>query len=157
MIVYRKATLEDLQTIWNRSIADNPEDLRYLRWKEEFISRNQCNQAATFVVVSDDTPVGEVTLEYHQNGSRKILADGKQCAYVQALRIRREYEGQGHVSKLMRCMESYARKQGYSHLCIGVEAAETRNLGIYLHWGYNELVMYEVEDNELILFYKKRL
>ena len=26
MFCYRKATLEDLETIWNRSIAENPED-----------------------------------------------------------------------------------------------------------------------------------
>ena len=157
MIVYRKATLEDLETIWNRSIAENPEDPRYLRWKKEFIYRNQCNQAATFVVIVDNVPVGEVTLEYHQKGNRAILADGREFAYVQALRIRKEYEGKGLVSKLMQCMESYARNLGFCHLCIGVEAAETRNLGIYLHWGYNEFVMHEVEDDVLILFYKKRL
>lgn len=40
---------------------------------------------------------------------------------------------------------------------LGVEAKETRNLSIYFHWGYNVFVMSEIEDGELVLYYKKTL
>lgn len=157
MFAYRKATLEDLETLWNRHIAENPKDDRYLRWKRDFIERNRLDQAATFVVVRDGEPVGEVTLAHHQNGTRSLLADGKSTGYIQALRIRKEYEGQGHVSRLMRALEAYARELGYSTLTIGVEATETRTLGMYLHWGYDQFLMSEMDDGELVLFYAKDL
>ena len=157
MIAYRKATLEDLERIWDYNISENSGDDRYLRWKEQFISRNQNAQAATFVTVMDGEPIGEVTLEYFQSGSRTALADGENTGYVGALRIREEFEGLGYVSKMMRFMEAYSKNIGFTSLTIGVEAAETRNLGIYLHWGYDEFVMSEVEDGVLILFYKKKL
>lgn len=157
MVAYRKASMEDLERIWAYNIADNPGDDRYLRWKEQFISRNGNNEAATFVTVIDGDPVGEVTLEYRTVGSRAILADGSTTAYVTALRIRKEFEGLGYVSKMMRTMERYAKDLGFTQLSIGVEAAETRNLGIYLHWGYDKFLMSEVEDGTLILFYAKEL
>ena len=160
MFFYRKATLEDLEQIWDRQIRDNPEDPRYLRWKQEFISRNADNLAATFVVTADSVPVGEVTLDYFASGysgSREKLADGKKKAYVTALRIQEKFEGQGHVSKLMQVMEDYAIRSGFCQLTIGAEAAETRNLGIYLHWGYEQFVMSELDGGELVLFYAKNL
>ncbi|MBQ9768086.1 MAG: GNAT family N-acetyltransferase, partial [Lachnospiraceae bacterium] len=68
-----------------------------------------------------------------------------------------EFEGQGHVSELMACVEEYAKEQGIQALTIGVEAAETRNLAIYLHWGYDSFVMSETEDEALVLYYRKAL
>lgn len=160
MICYRKATLEDLEKLWNRQISDNPDDPRYLRWKQEYITRNISNQAVTFLVVSEDEPVGEVTLDFFANsysGCRERLADGKTSAYVTALRIQERFEGQGHISKLMHLMEDYAAKMGFSQLTIGVEASETRNLGIYLHWGYTQFIMSEIDCGALVLFYAKKL
>ena len=160
MFVYRKATLEDLETLWDRQIAENPDDPRYLRWKQEFILRNRSQQAVTFVVVADGDPVGEVTLDFFASGysgNRQRLADGKHTAYVTALRIREELEGQGHASKLMQILEKYAANAGFSQLTIGVEAVETRNLSIYLHWGYDQFVMSEIDGGELVLFYAKAI
>ena len=54
-------------------------------------------------------------------------------------------------------MEEQAKAMGFSRLTVGVEAAETRNLGIYLHWGYNRFVMHEIDGGELVLFYEKTL
>lgn len=157
MIWYRKATLEDLHTLWDRHIRENPEDPRYLRWKREFIDKNVSGAGATFVILDGDVPVGEVTLDYRTSGNREKLADGVTSAYLCALRIRKEYEGKGYISQLMRTVEAYAFEKGLHRLTIGVEAAETRNLSIYLHWGYDKLVMWEEEDCELILFYGKEL
>lgn len=159
MIHYRKASLEDLEQIWNRSIADNPDDPRYIRWKQQFIDDNQTGAAATFVICIDGDCVGEGTLllspECRAIRGRTSLCDGKISANINALRIRKEFEGQGHISKLMTAMETYAKSIGITAITIGVEASETRNLSIYLHWGFDRFVMHEVEDGELVLYYSK--
>lgn len=161
MIDYRKATLEDLEQIWDRSIANNPDDDRYLRWKQQFISDNQSGAAATFVICIDGNCVGEGTLLLSPNcraiRGRTCLCDGFSSANINALRIRKEFEGQGHISKLMATMEHYAKSIGLTALTIGVEAAESRNLAIYLHWGFDQYLMHEEEDGALVLYYQKCL
>ncbi len=156
-MVYRQATLADLEMLWDRNISENPEDARWLRWKQEFIGRNLRQEAVTFAVLDGDDPVGEVTLEYHKTGARAVLADGSTTGYVTALRIRPSYQGKGYVSSLVALMEDHARQRGIRTLTIGVEAAETRNLGIYLHWGYDRFLMAEEDDGALVLFYGKDL
>ena len=56
---------------------------------------------------------------------------------------------------MMKEMELYAKSIGVTRLTIGVEAAEARNLGIYLHWGFALFLMHEVEDGALVLYYGK--
>lgn len=156
---YRLATPQDLECIWNKNIAENPEDARWEQWKEEYIRYNRTGMAQTYVVVCDEEPVGECTLilspECKAVRGRLELANGINAANINALRIAKEYEGQGHISKLMACVEDYAKEQGIMALTIGVEAKETRNLAIYLHWGYDTFVMSETEDDELVLYYRK--
>ena len=47
---YRPATRRDLEQIWDMNIAQNPDDPRWIRWKEEYIAYNQSGMAQTFVV-----------------------------------------------------------------------------------------------------------
>lgn len=161
MIGYRKATSEDLEKIWDSHIAQNPDDSRYIRWKKQFMDDNECNAAATFIIVVDDAPVGEGTLllspDCRAIRGRTDLCDGKHTENINALRIQKDWEGQGHISSLMKEIERYAKSIGISRLTIGVEAAETRNLEIYLHWGFRQFIMHEVEDGELVLYYGKDL
>lgn len=158
---YRKATAADLEVLWDRSIAENPGDERYLRWKEQFLSDNRTGSAATFAVVIDGDPVGEGTLLFSPAcraiRGRLQLADGKTTANINALRIRKEYEDRGHISTLVKRMERYAADQGYTQLTIGVEASEARNRAIYAHWNYVNLILEETEDGETVLYYEKRL
>ena len=160
MICYRKATLVELEQLWDKEIRENPNDPRYIRWKGSFLERNRSGRAATFLVFDAENAVGQVTLDFFADGysgNRAPLADGVTTAYVNSLRIGKEYEGNGYVSRLMRSMEDWARENGITRLTVGVEAAETRNLAIYLHWGYTQFVMAEEDDGELVLFYAKSL
>ncbi len=158
---YRLATPQDLEIIWNKNIAENPEDGRWGHWKEEYIRYNSTGMAQTYVVVCDEEPVGECTLiispECKAVRGRLELADGKKNANINALRIAKKFEGRGHISKLMAYVEESAKAQNIETLTIGVEAKETRNLGIYLHWGFDKFVMSETEDDELVLYYRKEL
>lgn len=161
MLEYRIATRNDLEKIWNMNIADNVGDDRWKQWKDEYVSYNQSGKAATFVVLCDGVPVGEGTLLFSADckavSGRPSLVDPSTTANINALRIRKEFEGNGYISALVRMMERYAAEKGYTRLTIGVEAKETRNLAIYLHWGYNEFVMSEVDDGELVHYYAKKL
>ena len=159
--VCRVATRDDLERIWDKSIADNPGDDRYIRWKQTFIADNEAGRAVTFVVLHGEEPVGEGTLilstECRAVRGRPALANGREVANVNALRIDRRFEGQGHISALMRTLERYAEAHGITRLTIGVEAAEARNLSIYLHWGYRTLVHHETDEGALVLYYEKTL
>lgn len=158
---YITATEELLKTIWKKNIRANSEDKRWVKWGEEAIANHLSGRARTFLVLFRGEPVGEGTLLFSADCSairgRLTLADGRESANINALRIEKEHEGKGHISKLVQLMERNAAECGYRKLTIGVEAKETRTLAIYLHWGYTELVHAETEDNSLVLYYAKKL
>lgn len=159
--VYRKASLTDLEKIWDKNIKAHKGDKRWIKWKNEMIENNRNSKAATFVIICDYEPIGEGTLllspKCRAIRNRKKLCNGKETANLNALRIQKEYENKGHISKLVKEIEKYALLSGYSYLTIGVEAKETRNLAIYLHWGYNEFIMSAKEAGELVLYLRKKL
>lgn len=161
MIEIRKATREDLERLWDRSIEENPGEECWVRWKRQFIDDNESGAAVTFAVIMDGEPVGEGSLlfspECRAVRGRLELADGNTAANINALRIRKELEGRGHISALVKEMERYAATLGYTRITIGAEAVESRNLAIYLHWGYNDFVTTEGEGRELVLYYGKDL
>ena len=159
MFTCTPATPDKLREIWDYNIADNPGDARWIRWGDAAIADNASGRTKTFLVLKDGEPVGEGTLIFDPACSairgRTDLADGKTVTNVNALRIRKEYENQGHISALMKLMEQYAKEHGFTRITIGVEAKEARNLAIYLHWGYRDFILHEIEDDELILYYGK--
>lgn len=158
---YATATLEGLERIWEKNIENNREEKEWVAWRQEYIDYHMSGMSRTFLVSVDGEPVGEGTLLFAPQcrpiAERSCLADSRKTANINALRIEKAYEGQGHISRLVRDMEDYARKAGYERLTIGVEAHMTRNLAIYLHWGYRELVLWEVEDGTLVLYFAKDL
>ncbi len=156
---YHPASPDELDQLWARTIASNPGDDRWKRWRDEYIQYNQTGAAKTFVVTADGIPVGEGTLLLSPDCAaihgRLDLADGKNTANINALRIHEDYEGKGHISHLVKQMEAWAKEQGIATITIGVEAQESRNLGIYLHWGYQRLVCHDIENGVLVLYYAK--
>lgn len=156
-----QASPDKLKEIWDYNILTNSDDHRWIRWGQQAMEDNRTGRTKTFLILCNGEPVGEGTLIFDPScsaiGGRLSLADGKLITNVNALRIRKEYENQGHVSAMMKVMEQYAREQGYTRITIGVEAKETRNLGIYLHWGYTEFICHEFDDGELVLYYGKSL
>ena len=161
MITYRIATQEDLEKIWNKDIAKNNNDELWIRWKDQYIHYNKTGMATTFVAKNNDEPIGQITVLFSPDCSavknRPMLCDGKTTANMNAFRIDKKYEGQGHISNLVKMAEKYAKQKGIRFLTIGSEAKESRNLAIYLHFGYLEFITSFVEDNELVLFYRKQI
>ncbi len=161
MFIYRKANLKDLNTIWDKDIKENKDDKRYIKWKESFINSNKNGDIVTFVVLNDGDPIGQCTIVLNVNNikfkCKNFLCDGKEKAYLSTIRIEKQFEGQGHISKLVKTVEDFARKKGFYYLTIGVEAKESRNLAIYLHFDYTNFITSELDDDTLILFYQKSL
>ena len=160
-MVYRIASIDDLNKIWDKNIANHPNDLRWVRWKQEYINYNKNKEAITFVVVDVDEPIGEMTLVLKPTvkavlGKDKLCVEGE-IANMNAFRIDKHYEGQGHISKLHSIIVDYAKQMGIKKLTIGVEANETRNIAIYLHFGYNKYIGHEIDkdDGALVLYYEK--
>ena len=146
---YEEASIANLELKWDKNIADNVGDDRWVTWKTQVIEDNKNNKCKTFVVLYGEEPIGEGTLVF-----------SSQSVEVNALRIDRQYEGRGHISKLVKVMEQYAKNRGYKTAKIGVELSETRNISIYFHWGYDTFVkseISEIEEEGLILFYSKDL
>ena len=158
---YKIADMNELKLIWEKNIADNPGYPNWPSWRDIYVGYNEKQMATTFIVTADGMPVGEGTLiqspECGAAIGRPEIADGHSVANVNALRIDKQYEGQHHISRLVRMIEAHARSLGYERITIGVEAKETRNLAIYLHWGYTRLVRWDIEDDELVLYYEKPL
>ena len=164
-MIYRLATLEDLNNVWDKDIDNNQNDSRYIRWKKEYIDYNLNDEAKTFVAVNGNEVIAQITLILKTNVkaiiNKEKLCDGKSICNMNAFRCDKEYEGNGHISKLVKLAEKYAKDIGYTYITIGSEARETRNLSIYFHFGYNEFLMSEIDDSEedspLVLYYGKSL
>ena len=164
-MIYRLATLEDLNNVWDKDINRNPDDERWKRWKQEYIDYNNSGSAKTFVALDNNEVIAQITVVFKQDvkavKGKDKLCDGKSIANMNAFRCDKEYEGQGHISKLVKLGEEYARSIGYSYMTIGSEARETRNLSIYFHFGYTEFLFSELDDSEedcpLVLYYGKEL
>lgn len=161
MFIYRKATIDDLNKIWNKDINKNAGDERWTRWKQQYINYNQEEKASTFVVLNDDEPIGQITVLFSTKCSavkdKPLLCNGKTIANMNAFRIEKQHEGKGHISKLVKMAEEYAKQKGFTYLTIGSEAKESRNLAIYLHFGYTEFITSFVENGDLVLFYGKKI
>ena len=161
MIRYRQATIEDLEKIWDKDIEQNKGEDCYILWKQQYMEYNETGKATTFVVLDEDEPIGQITVLFSPECSavknRPLLCNGKTRANMNAFRIDKKYEGQGHISKLVKMAEKYAKDKGITYLTIGSEAKESRNLAIYLHFGYKEFITSLIEDGELILFYGKSI
>lgn len=158
---YAIAQVPQLEARWERNIQNNPGDPRWTAWKEEYIGYHQSGRSVTFLAMEGDFPAGEATLllspQCRAVAGQPALCDGSATGNVNALRMEKAYEGRGHMSRLMAVLEEHARQRGLTRLTIGVDAKETRNLAIYLHWGYTLFLFSEWDEGELVLYFAKEL
>lgn len=115
-ISYKKANIDDLEKIWDKDIAENNKEECWVRWKNQYIDYNKMGKATTFVVLDNNEPVGQITVLFSPECSavknRPMLCDGKTIANMNAFRIDKNYEGQGHIFNLVKMAEEYAKAKG---------------------------------------------
>lgn len=161
---YRMATLADLEFVWDKDIAKNNNSECWKKWKQDYIHYNETGMAKTFVAVDGNNVIAQITVVIDQNVGAvkdKSFLCNKDTINMNAFRCDKEYEGQGHISKLVKMGEEYARNLGKKYATIGAEATIPRNLSIYFHFGYLEFLKAVIEEDdgqkELVLYYRKKL
>ena len=159
---YKMASIDDLNYVWDKDIDKHPDEKdKWIRWKKEFIDNYNKGIIKTFVAEINGDIIGQITVATSPLAIADATIRDKLCdentAYMMAFRCDKEYEGKGHISKLVKLGEDYARNTGFKYISIGSEVKESRNLAIYLHFGYTEYITHSFSDNELEVFYRKKL
>ena len=158
---YRVATIAEVTEMRDKQVAESGNDPDLVLWRTEFIEGNQHNRMRTYVILCNGVRIGSGTMllspECRAVGGRLGLADGKTTMNVNSLGVDKAYRGQGHMSRLVRQMEDDARAAGFTTGTIGVEITNGKNLGIYLHWGYDRYVTREDSESGFIVYFAKTL
>ena len=161
---YRRATLNDLISVWDKDIKRNNFDQTWVRWKNEYIDYNKNEELITFVAVDGDDVIAQISIVLKDNVKaviNKPFLCNENTINMNAFRCDKKYEGQGHISKLVSMGEEYAKSLGDKYASIGANAKNTRNLQIYFHFGYTEFLkaVEEVDGKDLatVLYYRKEL
>ncbi|MBR6322817.1 MAG: N-acetyltransferase, partial [Lachnospiraceae bacterium] len=123
---WRACTLSDLARVWDMNISDHPGSEEWARYRVQAFYHEEKKIAKTYIALRNGKPVGEGTLLFSPDcravRGREGLADGAYSVNVNGLRIRKEYEGQGYTSRLMKVMEEDAARLGFRIITIGVDA-----------------------------------
>lgn len=136
-IEVRLASVEEIETWWNKKISKNPNDLSYKVWKENFIEGNKNCTRKTVFAFENGKYVGQGTILLESDD--KILT-GKGKAEIIKLELLPKYRGKGIATKIFQEIEKYAKKMKIKMLTIGVEPCEVKNMQIYFHWGFTQFL-----------------
>lgn len=98
-----------------KDIKENSCEDCWVSWIKRYIEYNKTGKAVTFVVLIDGDLIGKITVLFSPECSavknRPMLCNGKDRASMNTFRIEKRFEGQGHVSRLVKMAEEYKRKR----------------------------------------------
>ena len=160
---YKIATLEEYIAVWEKDIAKRPhKKAEWEAMRDVYIPAFKDKQLTTFIAKDGEEIIAQISVVTDPNFKEvkglEELCDGKTIAHMNAFRCDKEYEGQGHISKLVKMGEQWAKEQGFKYATIGASATNVRNIQIYFHFGYTEFVLCEhLENGKVVLNYKKEL
>lgn len=160
---YKIATLEEYIAVWEKDIAKRPhKKAEWEAMRDLYVPAFKNKELITFIAKDGDDIIAQISIisnpDFKEINGYKELCDGETTVHMNAFRCDKEYEGQGHISKLVKMGEKWAKEQGYKYATIGVNAANVRNIQIYFHFGYAEFVLHEhCENGEIVLHYRKEL
>ena len=159
----RTPTFGEILRKWDYEIENADDKINRRTWKDEFIGYYKNGRAIPYYGFLDDEIICEATAFISKNGviNPEGLVD-KFTAYLCAFRTIKGYQGQGYFSKLFKYMVDDLRDKWYKNLTVGVEPQSMTNKEIYFHYGFNELVKTDVENNPdwslvTVEYYKKYL
>jgi len=161
---YRIASISDLESVWDKDIRRHPNDNNWVRWKNEYINYNKNHEATTFVAVEHGDVVAQITVVLKPSVKAvlgKLFLCDNETVNMNGFRCDKQFEGQGHISRLVRLGEQYAASLGYKYASIGANAKNVRNLQIYFHFGYTTFLkaVDEIDGHDMatVLYYRKEL
>ena len=139
----RIATMQELENWWDKEIKENAGDNSLVVWKNNFIEENINGKRKTFFAFDSGKYVGQGTLLF-ESKDKVMTGDGK--AEIIKLEIEEEYRGKGVATEIYKALKFYAKSVGIKTLTIGVEPSEIRNMQIYFHWGFTNLLQCITEN-----------
>lgn len=100
-----------------------------------------------WVVESGDELIGELHIAWEKADHDE--ANGKNRAYLFALRIHPDHQRQGLGTQLMERALQSIRQKGYTEATIGAYADEPHLRHLYQKWGFTQFVKEVLESNEV--------
>lgn len=106
--------------------------------REPFAQMLRDNKCRFFAIVVLNKTFGRIIL--FNTLEDKELADGKSVCFFSNLWVHPKLRGQKIGSKLVRFVEKEAKSDGFEFLALGVDQDNEKNISIYKHLGYCEIV-----------------
>lgn len=145
MIKIRKGKISDFPSL-NQEWAWSNENWQREAQKKTIRGIQKGDQEFYVVELDNGDLIGELHIYWKQEDTDE--ADGKNRAYLSALRIHPEYRGKGLGTKLVKhCLQGIT-KNGFSEATIGAYEKEQRTQDLYKKWGFTEFVKEKYEETE---------
>jgi len=134
------ASVDEMKIKWNYEIKKHKSP-NWKIWKVESIERVKNGQCIVYYgilngkIICETTAMLDKSIIQNSDG----LVDDK-TAYLCAFRTVDKYQGKGYFSKLFNFMINDLKSKGYEKVTLGVESAETENLKIYQHLGFDKFI-----------------
>ena len=115
---YKIATLEEYIAVWEKDIAKRPhKKAEWEAMRDVYIPAFKDKQLTTFIAKDGEEIIAQISVVADPNFKEvkglEGLCNGKTIAHMNAFRCDKKYEGQGHISKLVKMGEQWAKEQGF--------------------------------------------
>lgn len=167
---FRIPTVAEMERKWDRMIALNPDDVEnWTVWKNAAIRGFRQGYEIPYYGFCGEDIICEATAKVGDGPTWDEATpwDGtglldEHTAYLFAFRTEDKYQGQGYFTGVYKFMEKDLIRRGYTAFTLGVDPEEKKNLGIYTHYGFTELVktgevIYPDGSVLTVEYYKKTL
>lgn len=136
------ATIDEMERKWNYEIRRQRKRKIVLeRLKNNALEYTKNGQSVTYYGKIHNRIICETTAMFDEDiiqNSDKLVDD--KTVYLCNFSTVKRYRGKGYFSKLFRFMINDLKNRGYKKFTLGVEPAETKNLNIYQHLGFNKFI-----------------
>ena len=148
--VCKIATLDEIIERFDYLIDIHPNNPMWINAKNITIDGYNSGSKIVYIGVLNGKIISEATVYVKEEAfigdiqnTENLLSDER--AYLCGFRTNKEYENQGYFSKLYKFIEHDLKQKGYKELSLGVEPKEVRNVNIYKHLGFTNLIKSVIE------------
>ncbi len=133
----RRGSVSELESLWDYSCSNT----------YHYFIEGMKSETIEFWTIehASNQLIGELYIFW--DSEDKDEADGFKRAYLCALRIHKDYQGNGLSSKLMKTVLKRICEKGFSEVSIGIDNDDYEKLySIYNAWGFNEFIKKQTCD-----------
>ena len=158
MYTYSIATVDDVKLLFEKRLKERASYPNYKVCLDMYFDDYISGKSIIFAIKKNENPIGSITLEFCKldDIANSNVSKMKYC-YLSTFKIEKIYEGQGHISKLIKLAETVACKLGYYYAIIACEETNQRVKSIYDHFGYTEVITRKQDNGHQMVYLGKRL